>query len=185
MQAYAKRLLLARMRILLRHGFYGLLLMHMKFSLDTGLKTAATDGTRILFSPEFMDQLDDAELEFVMMHEILHVVLEHCFRQGDRENERFNIACDIVVNSNILKSNKMDIQSITQKNTASPCTSRRTERKGTSIPQNRCMRCCWASERSGGRCSAADLAQQTGRTSACQADADCSMHSRYDVPVLL
>ena len=115
MQAYAKRLLLARMRILLRHGFYGLLLMHMKFSLDTGIKTAATDGIRIFFSPEFMDQLDDAELEFVMMHEILHVVLEHCFRQGDRGNERFNIACDIVVNSNILKSNKMDIQSITRK----------------------------------------------------------------------
>ena len=31
---YMKRLLLSRMRILMNHGFYGLLLMHMVFALD-------------------------------------------------------------------------------------------------------------------------------------------------------
>lgn len=113
MRAYAKRLLLARMRILLTNGFYGLLLMHMKFTLDENIGTAATDGSRIMFSPDFMEQLDDAELEFVMMHEVLHVVLEHCLRQGERDSELFNIACDIVVNSNILKSNHMNKKSIT------------------------------------------------------------------------
>jgi predicted metal-dependent peptidase len=41
-----------------------------------------------------------------MMHEILHVVLQHCLRGEDRDQERFNIACDIVVNSNILLENK-------------------------------------------------------------------------------
>ena len=41
-----------------------------------------------------------------MMHEIMHVVLQHCIR-GNKykdEPERYNIACDIVVNSNILYS---------------------------------------------------------------------------------
>ena len=112
-RAYMKRLLLSRMRILCSSGFYGLLLMHMVYAIDENCETAATDGRRIFFGPKFLDELDDRELDFIMMHEILHVVLQHCFRQGDRDNERFNIACDIVVNSNILLSENMDPKAIT------------------------------------------------------------------------
>lgn len=111
----ARRLLLSRMRVLLNNGFYGLLLMHMKMSLDNNLETAATDGERIYFSPKFMDEISDDELDFVLMHEILHVALLHCARRGERDNELFNIACDIVVNSNILSSNNMNLKSITLK----------------------------------------------------------------------
>lgn len=108
-----RRLLLSRMRILNNHGFYGLLLMHMLYAIDAGLETAATDGMRIKFSPAFLEELSDRELDFVMMHEVLHVVLRHCGREGRRDHERFNIACDIVVNSNILLENGMDRSSIT------------------------------------------------------------------------
>ncbi len=106
---------MSRMRILLNNGFYGLLLMHMQFALDETMETAATDGKKIYFSPAFLEELDDQELDFIMMHEILHIVLQHCLRKGGRDNELFNIACDIVVNSNILLSNDMDINSITLK----------------------------------------------------------------------
>lgn len=112
---FIKRLLLSRMRILCNNGFYGLLLMHMVFSVDENCETAATDGRRIIFGPKYLDELSDPELDFIMMHEILHVVLQHCFRQGDRDNEQFNIACDIVVNSNILLSENMDLKAITLK----------------------------------------------------------------------
>lgn len=114
-KGYIRRLLLSRMRILNNHGFYGLLLMHMVYSIEEDLPTACTDGVRITFGPEFLEQLSDSELDFVMMHEILHVVLQHCARGGDRDHERFNIACDIVVNSNILLENNMDLSSITLK----------------------------------------------------------------------
>lgn len=112
-KGYIRRLLLSRMRILNNHGFYGLLLMHMIYSIDENAPTAYTDGTRIAFGPAFLESLTDSELDFVMMHEILHVVLQHCARGEDRDQERFNIACDIVVNSNILLENKMDARSIT------------------------------------------------------------------------
>ena len=112
-KGYIRRLLLSRMRILNTHGFYGLLLMHMIYSIDENAETAYTDGTRIAFGPKFLESLTDSELDFVMMHEILHVVLQHCMRGEDRDHERFNIACDIVVNSNILLENNMDRKSIT------------------------------------------------------------------------
>ena len=113
---HIQRLLLSRMRILCNHGFYGLLLMHMVYSIDEKLETACTDGIRITFGTDFLDSLTDSELDFVMMHEILHVVLQHCLRGKDRDNETFNIACDIVVNSNILLENNMKSSSITIKN---------------------------------------------------------------------
>lgn len=47
---YIKRLLLSRMRILCNNGFYGLLLMHMIYSIDENCETAATDGCRIFFT---------------------------------------------------------------------------------------------------------------------------------------
>lgn len=112
---YLKRLMLSRMRILCNNGFYGLLLMHMIYSIDESCETAATDGRRIIFGPRFLDELGDSELDFIMMHEILHVILQHCLRRGDRNNEQFNIACDIVVNSNILLSENMNLKAITLK----------------------------------------------------------------------
>lgn len=110
---YINRLLLARMRILCNHGFYGLLLMHMIYSIDEGCETAYTDGERIAFSPTFLEELSDKELDFVMMHEILHVVLQHCLRGKDKDNERYNIAADIVINSTIMHENDDKASSIT------------------------------------------------------------------------
>ena len=105
-----RRILLSRMRILMNHGFYGLLLMHMRFALDSSIDTAATDGMKIYFSPDFMEEISDSELDFVL---IMHVALCHCFRGLEHDQQLFNIACDIVVNSNILYSNNMDVKSIT------------------------------------------------------------------------
>lgn len=109
---YIRRIYLSRTRILVNHGFYGLLLMHMPYSIDSSAPTAYTDGMHIAFGPEFLESLTDKELDFIMMHEVLHVVLQHCTRGRGFEPERHNIAADIVVNSNILLENNMDLASI-------------------------------------------------------------------------
>ncbi len=115
-KAQTRRLLLSRTRILCGHGFYGLLLMHMKFELNEGFPTAATDTKRMIFNPDFLDKLSDSELDIIMMHEILHVVLGHCRRGASSSRftyDRYNIASDIVVNSNILYAKNMNRQAIT------------------------------------------------------------------------
>ena len=112
-QEYMRRIMIARMSILSRNGFFGLLLMHMRFALDESVETAATDGERIYFAPAFLDEISDPELVFVLMHEIMHVALRHTFRTGGRDPLLFNIACDIVVNSNIMDAAGGDIRSIT------------------------------------------------------------------------
>ena len=113
----ARKLYSARMRMLCNNGFYGLLLMHLPFVLDESCETAATDGKRIYFGPKFLRELTPAETDFILMHEVLHVVLRHINRSHifKEDHDRANIACDIVVNSNILYSSGMRKNSISIK----------------------------------------------------------------------
>ena len=112
--AIIRRLQSARISLMSKQPFYALLLMNLKFAIDLSCETAYTDGSRIAFNPDFIWQLSNEELEFVLMHEVLHVVLAHPFRhQPDYEAQAFDEACDIIVNSNILYSFGMDKSKIT------------------------------------------------------------------------
>lgn len=111
---YSKKLLKSRFRILTNYEFYGSLLMNTKFSLDESCETAYTNGKTIAFDPKFLDSLTEYELDFVMMHEIMHICLKHCFRGEKKNNFLFNIACDIVVNSNIINSCKLNVKKLSK-----------------------------------------------------------------------
>ena len=100
-----QRLQAIRVKMLREQPFYAVLLMHLRFALDEATPTLYTDGERIAFNPYFVDELDDFQLQFVLMHEILHVALGHCTsEEKDFNHTAYNIACDIVVNSNIMYS---------------------------------------------------------------------------------
>ena len=104
----------ARLSLMEKQPFYAVLLLHMQFSLDPMEETAYTDGERIVFGPAFLEKITEKELEFVLMHEVMHAALDHCGRTLDSyDYDDFNTACDIVVNSNILYSCGGDLSSIT------------------------------------------------------------------------
>lgn len=100
--AYAtRRITSARMDLVHRYPFFGKLLLHLKVKFSE-VGTACTDMDSITFDLAFMKQLNDTQLEFVMLHEVLHCVFKHCTRGRGRIPLIYNIACDIVVNSFIL-----------------------------------------------------------------------------------
>lgn len=86
------------MRLRAFSPFFGTLALFAKHSISTSIPTAATDGITILFNPEFMDTLDDRELDAVMLHEVLHAALQHNKRRSNYDPGLWNIAADIVVN---------------------------------------------------------------------------------------
>lgn len=103
----------AKSSLFINRPFFFSLLMHMKISLDEQCRTAYTDSVHICFSPSFLDEITDKQVEFVLLHELLHVALGHCTRGKELDNELFNVACDIVVNSTILESCNFDLSYIT------------------------------------------------------------------------
>lgn len=97
------------MQILDMSTFFAMLLYHLGFAVDTACPTACTDGERIYFGEEFCDNLSTDELTVVMLHELMHVVLGHCWRAKGYNPLLYNIAADIVVNSTIMDTLGLDI----------------------------------------------------------------------------
>lgn len=103
----AIRLTDIRAQIVKELPFFGRLLLHLQFGF-ADCETAYTDQKRIVFDPEFADRLSDDEVKFIMIHELFHCVLDHCFRAKGKISLIYNIACDIVVNSIILDMLDLD-----------------------------------------------------------------------------
>lgn len=92
------RLAKAKTNLILEYPFIGTIALNMPFSLTDDVPTAATNGKRVLFNPDFISGLDDEELKFLVAHECLHPMLEHNYRRHERDHKKWNIAGDYVIN---------------------------------------------------------------------------------------
>jgi len=100
-QTTAQKLTRARVRLLLEQVFFGTLALRLKL-VPGNLPTMATDGSRIVYNPAFVDQLKPAELEGTLAHEVLHCALGHQCRRGERDPELWNQAADFAINPILL-----------------------------------------------------------------------------------
>ena len=77
--------------------------------VDSGTRTARTNGRDEDYRREFVKMLDDKELAFVVLHETLHKAYRHLFtwRKLYDENPKIaNMACDYVINLQLLDMDK-------------------------------------------------------------------------------
>ena len=98
----AQKITESRAMLVKENPFFGHLAMQMKVA-GAPCGTACTDGSRLIFDLDFVERLNDREIQFVVLHEILHCALGHCMRGRGLHAETYNRACDIVVNSLILQ----------------------------------------------------------------------------------
>lgn len=97
-------LVTARIALLLKHSFFGNLATRLKLvNADEWCPTAATDGLRFYYNSRFIKMLRKKEIEFLVGHEVLHVVYDHLGRRNNRDPEIWNIANDYAVNSDLKK----------------------------------------------------------------------------------
>lgn len=67
-------------------------------------KTGGTDGTRLVYNPEWVATLSDVELGTFLAHEVGHCDLGHLWRKDGRPHREWNEACDYAVNQLLLDS---------------------------------------------------------------------------------
>ncbi len=97
-----ERLVTARIGLLLRHSFFGNLATRLQLiNADEWCGTAATDGRKFYYNSKFIMLLKPKEVEFLVAHEVLHVVYDHMGRRGERDPQIFNIANDYAVNADL------------------------------------------------------------------------------------
>lgn len=98
MSSIETRLAKAKTSLILEHPFVGSIALNMPFEFTDQVPTAATDGKRVIFNPEFVEKLTDDELKFLVAHECFHPMLEHNFRRDQRDPKKWNQAADYVIN---------------------------------------------------------------------------------------
>lgn len=92
----------AAARMLLAYPWWSTLYLHLRVVESTSISTAATDGTLLLYNPDYVLTLSDSDCIGLLMHETAHCALMHPFRRGSRQPFLWNIACDQAVNALLL-----------------------------------------------------------------------------------
>jgi len=98
-----ERIITARVGLLLRHPFFGNMATRLKIvPADEWLMTAAVDGRNLYYNTQFFNAMDNKEIEFVLAHEIYHMVYDHLGRRNDRNPMLYNISADYIVNNELV-----------------------------------------------------------------------------------
>ena len=95
-----------RVRMLIKHPFFGTLATRLKLVEAEWLPTAAVDGKHFYYNCDFFRTLTPEEIDFVVGHEVFHCVYDHCgeggrlfdFAEEKRDPKLWNIAADYKVN---------------------------------------------------------------------------------------
>ena len=102
----------SRVRLLIRHPFFGTLATRLRLIESEWCPTAATDGRHFYYNCDFFRTMTSEEIDFVVAHEVMHCVYEHCGETGrlldqkvdDQDMKLWNIAADYKVNQACIES---------------------------------------------------------------------------------
>ena len=111
MPTIEERLVKSRVKLLRESPFFGTLLLNAPYRVTDDISTAATDGGTLMLNPTFMESQTQEHFQSILLHEVLHMALEHIERMKDvfmTDPMTSNIAADIVVNG-IIRDNRMSL----------------------------------------------------------------------------
>lgn len=102
----------AKTSLILDHPFFGTLALNMpshihpaEWFAERGMPpTAAVSYDDMYFCEDFVNELSDEELMFLVAHEVMHPALEHPSRLNSRDARDWNIAGDYVINQLLTES---------------------------------------------------------------------------------
>lgn len=92
---------LSTMTVMNEFSYFAPALQNLVPIFTNGVNTMATDGVRIFMNPRFTNELSINECVFVLLHECMHCILNHMWREmhaGYTDHSRANIAADYEVN---------------------------------------------------------------------------------------
>jgi len=102
-QAVLDKIKGARARLIMAHPFFGFPSLALKIEVSTQVQTASVNGIRIRFNADYVNSMNDKELQRLVAHEVSHCMLLHPYRRFGRDHEMWNEACDYAAN-HLLKS---------------------------------------------------------------------------------
>ena len=86
--------------------FFSYLLMYLKCIETDQVPSMAVDmNGNLYYNKIWVSGLSEKEVEGVLVHEVLHIVLQHLLRLGGRDGKLFNCCNDLIVNDMLVSEN--------------------------------------------------------------------------------
>jgi predicted metal-dependent peptidase len=101
-----KNILGARIKLMLDEPYLASAIARFPLVNAEGLdwcETMAVDGFYIYVNPKFCESLNKDEIIFVLAHEVMHCVLGHIDRRGNKDKEVWNYATDYATNLKLVE----------------------------------------------------------------------------------
>lgn len=91
--------------LLVRYPLFGNVIVNLefKFTNEPVPAPAFTNGRCVFYKQEFIDDYSDTEKEFIVAHEIFHIVFSHLFRNIGRDRDLLNYVEDAIINQLLVR----------------------------------------------------------------------------------
>lgn len=89
-------------RLLVQYEPFGRIIANTTFKENFNINTSQTDGEIIFYNPNFINNLTEDEQVFLIAHEVSHIAYDHIYRSVGKNPKLWNIACDAVINANLV-----------------------------------------------------------------------------------
>ncbi len=90
-----------------QYSFYSFVIAKMQISINRSIPTAGAgffdNNYQLIINDQFFDTLPVKQRVGVLIHEAMHIILQHIFRKGERDHKLYNVAADIALNQSIKK----------------------------------------------------------------------------------
>lgn len=86
-------------RTLVKYPFFGSIIASTELIESSKVRTAGTDGNKIIYNPKYLSSLSKDEQIFVFAHEICHIAFNHIKRSKNKDKKIWNMATDAVINA--------------------------------------------------------------------------------------
>jgi len=98
----------AKANLVLDHPFFGALALKLNYVPTTNVDYMHVDGVNLFYNPEKISELNEEQLLGGIAQNVMHCALGHIVRREDREQAKWDRACDHAVN--IILNDCKDIQ---------------------------------------------------------------------------
>lgn len=93
----------ARGELIAEKPFFGILLMYLKYVAVDNIRNISTNGRCIFFNSDFIDKLTPYEMQFVLCHQLMHILNGDIWRDISYAGDEYHRAYDVITNRQLLK----------------------------------------------------------------------------------
>ena len=93
----------SRARIMERSPALSMLLMYLRFVAVPGIDRISSSADTVFFEPSFLLKLNEEETDFLLCHQMLHIILFDVWRRESLAYSNYHYACDIRINAALYK----------------------------------------------------------------------------------